>query len=798
MRTHKHLTTMLLFVAALCGAAHAQPLIDKLNVQGFLQQSNGGQVTDGSYHMAFAVEQNGTYFWGVEQNVAVSKGLFSVSLSGAAANLTALAATCPGISQNFVGTLNAAALMAQASGEISVHVCTVDPIDGNTGLQFDIPIGAVPTSFIASTALGVAPLAVTLAGMDTSTYSGTFHGAGDTGKFVALNASGLIDTTFLPTLTVSGGVASGGTGSTTGSIQGSGNVTYQSAAGGSTTVGNNTTIATTIIQSGTGGITETVTGTSGNILMTAGTTTGSVTISGGSSGNSTFGSNSGASSTTIQSGTGGILLAPATGGTVQVSQGGINLVNGLQSVTVYPSATMTGSYNFVLPINGGSSNQFLMTDGTGTTSWGSAGALNGTNSWSGTQTYTTGLVVASGQTLTGGLTLGIGEASGGVLTVGSNASSSTMNLNDGTVAVANNQAYATTASIGGTNSASTSAVNIGNGSGTGTPTLVIGQESNAGAGHTAITLGGTTAVANTGVNTLDIGKNLTSSSGTVALTLGNVAGTGSGANSVAIGGVTAAATGPNSVAIGGVTAAATGANTIDIGKNTSGGATGSTTITIGNNSTNTNYSSTVSIGVDTNSSTGATTVNIGNGTSTTATTTTNIGSSSQTANSVVIQGGLTGGVMFPSTTGEALTVNSGNIITTATPGTATGLSLPTVPGSTIVRGRCVIIWQQATAVSTATFAVATSAAPTGLWVTSYTAKSTATAFASTLTTINSIATTAVQAAVAPSAIATNQMTYLDFMMQTAATPVTLSLWAWSGAAADAVTVRAGSYCGFLP
>ena len=140
----------------------------------------------------------------------------------------------------------------------------------------------------------------------------------------------------------------------------------------------------------------------------------------------------------------------------------------------------------------------------------------------------------------------------------------------------------------------------------------------------------------------------------------------------------------------------------------------------------------------------------------------------------------------------------------------TGLAMPTIPSTgtaaTVVHGHCTLLWNQLTAISTVQFAIVTSAAPTGLWVTATTKLSTATAFAPTYTRITTAATTNVTGTLAPSAFgvvgppATNvQVTDLDFVLAPAAgTPVTLTIDGYTQATADHLNVVTGSSCGWLP
>ena len=84
--------------------------------------------------------------------------------------------------------------------------------------------------------------------------------------------------------------------------------------------------------------------------------------------------------------------------------------NQITTVPSYPNGLKIGSYLF--PTSDGSSGQALITNGSGTVSWGSAGAqLSGTNTWTGTQTFSNATYSAL---FTGG-NVGIGTSSPGAL-----------------------------------------------------------------------------------------------------------------------------------------------------------------------------------------------------------------------------------------------------------------------------------------------------------------------------------------------------------------------------------------------
>ena len=68
--------------------------------------------------------------------------------------------------------------------------------------------------------------------------------------------------------------------------------------------------------------------------------------------------------------------------------------NQITTVPRYPNGLKIGAYLF--PKNDGSSGQALITNGSGTVSWGNAGAqLSGTNTWTGTQTFSKRIVLGT-------------------------------------------------------------------------------------------------------------------------------------------------------------------------------------------------------------------------------------------------------------------------------------------------------------------------------------------------------------------------------------------------------------------
>lgn len=147
--------------------------------------------------------------------------------------------------------------------------------------------------------------------------------------------------------------------------------------------------------------------------------------------------------------------------------------------------------------------------------------------------------------------------------------------------------------------------------------------------------------------------------------------------------------------------------------------------------------------------------------------------------------------------GNSVYLTSVTTDSTTTTQELTGLVLPTIPGSTVVRGHCTVIWEKSAGPGTTTFAIVTSAAPTGLWVVANTLLSTATASAPTYTTITTATTTSVTGAITASGNNAAQVTYMDFVLSTAAsTPVSLTIDGNTSAGADHLLTEPGSACGW--
>jgi len=131
--------------------------------------------------------------------------------------------------------------------------------------------------------------------------------------------------------------------------------------------------------------------------------------------------------------------------------------------------------------------------------------------------------------------------------------------------------------------------------------------------------------------------------------------------------------------------------------------------------------------------------------------------------------------------------------------TSTGVAFPPTYATTarVYRGTCHMIWQQITAVSTVTFSVANSVAPTAEYVTSQTS---AGAYLAPFVAANitSTTTTAVSSAIAPSAFATNYTTDIYLFGSFTAAANTVTIYATSGSGTDTITIQPGSYCTWLP
>ncbi|MDE2101609.1 MAG: hypothetical protein KGL39_30465 [Patescibacteria group bacterium] len=151
--------------------------------------------------------------------------------------------------------------------------------------------------------------------------------------------------------------------------------------------------------------------------------------------------------------------------------------------------------------------------------------------------------------------------------------------------------------------------------------------------------------------------------------------------------------------------------------------------------------------------------------------------------------------------GTALTNGNSAYLTSATTisstsFTSTGLVLPSIPGALVVRGRCSIIWEQATAVSTVQFGIANSAAPTNLYVMNSIHYGTGggsnldTYTATASTTATSIQGTAE----APGAINTGYKDEIDFTLVNGGSADVITIYGLTGNASDALVIEPGSSC----
>lgn len=155
-----------------------------------------------------------------------------------------------------------------------------------------------------------------------------------------------------------------------------------------------------------------------------------------------------------------------------------------------------------------------------------------------------------------------------------------------------------------------------------------------------------------------------------------------------------------------------------------------------------------------------------------------------------------GGAVYPPVVAASANTFTALSIT-GTAFTTTGLALTMPPGSW--HAHCSITWEQNTAVSTVQFGMGVSQTPTALNVMNV-LSSGAGGITKTdqYTTIANTTVTAISAATAPTAIATGYKNEIDFQLQTGtAYQNIVTLYAKTGATADAVVIEPGSYCGWL-
>jgi hypothetical protein len=138
-------------------------------------------------------------------------------------------------------------------------------------------------------------------------------------------------------------------------------------------------------------------------------------------------------------------------------------------------------------------------------------------------------------------------------------------------------------------------------------------------------------------------------------------------------------------------------------------------------------------------------------------------------------------------------------ITSITPTySSTGLSLPTLPASTVKAGRCHIPYGQSTAaVSGNSFAVGFDNAPSWFQVDSTLYTSTSGAPATQHNNLTGVGPTAVVSNFTPGVVNTTYYLELEFSVNTGTNTVTPTVYAFSGNASDALQIGQGGYCGWL-
>jgi hypothetical protein len=347
--------------------------------------------------------------------------------------------------------------------------------------------------------------------------TGNVHATGT----ITANGSGL---TNLASSNLTGTVlvANGGTGSTTGSITGTSSVTYQSAPGAITTIGNNSTGSSSILQSGSGGTSISSTSISTNAIELVAASAGAgIQLSTPTDGLSmtstgvTIATASGTESIILAGGNVGIGAAPASTNLFDIPVSSTSTTNGLGldfNAQSSSNSSGTGGTVNIVAGNGtgtGTNGSIFIEAGSGT---GVAGSI------------TIGDVV-SGPTDTA-QTLNMGNLVSGTLNtsvnIGSVSSSATGN---------------STVSIGTSlSSTGTSTVNLANTS-AGASNINIGSTSS---GHSTINL----ASIGTGLSTVTIGNSVAGSlttiqGGTSDIKIGN---TGSGFTAMGVCTVASAAT----------------------------------------------------------------------------------------------------------------------------------------------------------------------------------------------------------------------------------------------------------------
>jgi hypothetical protein len=134
--------------------------------------------------------------------------------------------------------------------------------------------------------------------------------------------------------------------------------------------------------------------------------------------------------------------------------------------------------------------------------------------------------------------------------------------------------------------------------------------------------------------------------------------------------------------------------------------------------------------------------------------------------------------------------------TNATTAYTSIMAMPTVQGSTTLRGECSLVWESSSTSGTPTFAVQLSAAPTDLWVTSNSIAGTY--VAPTYYTITGTTQTAVTGALTTTTANAPYKLSLSFALQNSTSANTLTVYAESNNASYTITVEPGSYCSWVP
>lgn len=148
--------------------------------------------------------------------------------------------------------------------------------------------------------------------------------------------------------------------------------------------------------------------------------------------------------------------------------------------------------------------------------------------------------------------------------------------------------------------------------------------------------------------------------------------------------------------------------------------------------------------------------------------------------------------------GHGLDISTSAVSITSTSFVTTGYYLPattTIAANANYIGMCHAVWQQATAAGGVQFALATSAAPTHMIVTSVSNPPTLTGGSAYSTAdITTATTTAVTTQVNPAAIATTYFTDLYVTLSQSTTANTITLYALTENASDALSILPGTYC----